>query len=219
MHFYWVTVYTHVYNEYYICYLSKSHPPTHILGLTHFPRPPPHTPTSHPVTFTHNSLTHSQTPPHTHTHTPTCPGIQSEDTIYTRVYSVFVQAFKARTNLCITHSKWGHFFTHLWTCLARTERGLRPYPPTPILWMSEDNAHNHKARTEILTSLCQNVLTLNVKNWFWSSLWMPGRTHTESPPLHHLPSAQNGYLENAFCCCCCCCCFFVVFVFVFFFKN
>ena len=33
----------------------------------------------------------------THTHTPTCPGIQSEDTIYTRVYSVFVQAFKART--------------------------------------------------------------------------------------------------------------------------
>ena len=65
----------------------------------------------------------------THTHTPTCPGIQSEDTIYTRVYSVFVPAFKARTNLCITHSKWGHFFTHLWTCLARTKRGLRPYPP------------------------------------------------------------------------------------------
>ena len=42
---------------------------------------------------------------HTHTHTPTWPGIQSEDTIYTRVYSVFVPAFKARTNLCITHSK------------------------------------------------------------------------------------------------------------------
>ena len=39
-------------------------------SATHFPRPPPHTPytpTSHPVTFTHNSLTHSQTPPHTHT--------------------------------------------------------------------------------------------------------------------------------------------------------
>ena len=108
--------------------------------------------------------------------TPTWPGIQSEDTIYTRVYSVFVPAFKARTNLCITHSKWGHFFTHLWTCLARTKRGLRPYPPTPILWQREDSAHSHKARTEILTSLCQNVLTLNVKNWFWSSLWMPGRT-------------------------------------------
>ena len=114
----------------------------------------------------------------THMHTPpTCLGIQSEDTIYTRVYSVFVPAFKARTNLCVTHSKWGHFFTHLWTCLARTKRGLRPYPPTPILWKSEDSAHSHKARTEILTSLCQNVLTLNVKNWFWSSLWMPGRTH------------------------------------------
>ena len=68
-------------------------------------------------------------PPPPHTHTPTCPGIQNEDTIYTRVYSVFVQAFKARTNLCITHTKWGHFFTHLWTCLARTKRGLRPYPP------------------------------------------------------------------------------------------
>ena len=73
MHFYWVTVYIHVYNEYYICHLSKSHPPTHILGLTHFPRPPPHTPhtpTSHPVTFTQNLLTHSQTPPHTHTESP-----------------------------------------------------------------------------------------------------------------------------------------------------
>ena len=100
---------------------------------------------------------------HTTTHPPTCPGIQSEDTIYTRAYSVFVQAFKARTNLCITHSKWGHFFTHLWTCLACTKRGLRPYPPTPILWKSEDSAHSHKAGTEILTSLCQNVLTLNVK--------------------------------------------------------
>ena len=34
----------------------------------------------------------------------------------------------------------------------------------------------------------------------------PPHTHTESPPLHHLPSAQNGYLENVCCCCCCCCC-------------
>ena len=37
-------------------------------------------------------------------------------------------------------------------------------PPTPILWKSEDSALSHKARTEILSSLCQNVLTLNVKN-------------------------------------------------------
>ena len=130
----------------------------------------------------HLSKTHPCTPPNTHTDTPTWPGIQSEDTIYTRVYSVFVPAFKARTNLCITHSKWGHFFTHLWTCLARTKRGLRPYPPTPISWQREDSAHSHKARTEILTSLCQNVLTLNVKNWFWSSLWMPGRTHPINTP-------------------------------------
>ena len=36
-------------------------------------------------------------------------------------------------------------------------------PPTHILWKSEDSAPSHKARTEILTSLCQNVLTLNVK--------------------------------------------------------
>ena len=55
-------------------------------------------------------FTHPHTPPHTPTHTPTCPGIQSEDTLYTRVYSVFVPAFKSRTNLCITHSKSGHFF-------------------------------------------------------------------------------------------------------------
>ena len=82
----------------------------------------------HPNTLTYppHSL---PTLPHTHKHIYTWPGIQSEDTIYTRVYSVFVPAFKARTNLCITHSKWGHFFTHLWTCLARTKRGLRPYPP------------------------------------------------------------------------------------------
>ena len=59
-----------------------------------------------------NLLTHSILPIHptTHIHTPTCPGIQSEDTLYTRVYSVSVPAFKARTNLCNTHSKWGHFF-------------------------------------------------------------------------------------------------------------
>ena len=36
--------------------------------------------------------------------------------------------------------------------------------PTPILWKSEDSAPCHKVRTEILTSLCQNVLTLNVQN-------------------------------------------------------
>ena len=115
---------------------------------------------------------------YTDTHPPTCPGIQSEDTIYTRVYSVFVLAFIARTNLCITHLKWEHFFTHLWTPLARSKRGYHPYSPTSILWKSEDSAPGHKARTEILTSLCQNVLTLNVKNWFWSLLWMPGRTPT-----------------------------------------
>ena len=137
---------------------------------------------------------------HTHTHTPAWPSIQSEDTIYTRVYSVFVPAFKARTNLCITHSKWGHFFTHLWTCLARTKRGLCPYPPTPILWQREDSAHSHKARTEILTSLCQNVLTLNVKNWFWSSLWMPGRTHTHTHPTHphtHTPPHTHTQKERS----------------------
>ena len=61
---------------------------------------------------------------YTDTHPPTCPGIRSEDTLYTRVYSAFVPAFKTRTNLCITHSKGGHFFfTHLWICLARTKRG------------------------------------------------------------------------------------------------
>ena len=128
-------------------------------------------------TYSRRSISFLIVDGYTDRYTPTCPGIQSEDTIYTRAYSVFVPAFKARTNMCITHSKWGNFFTHLWTCLARTKRGLRPYPPTPIFWKSEDSAHSHKARTEILTSLCQNVLTLNVKKWFWSSLWMPGRTH------------------------------------------
>ena len=166
------------------------------------PHTPPHTNTNTPYTYTH---THPppHIPPHTphpthhytHKHTPTWPGSQSEDTIYTRVYSVFVLAFKARTNLCITHSKWGHFFTHLWICLARTKRGFRPYPPTPILWKSEDSAHSYKARTEILTSLCQNVLTLNVKNWFWSSLWMPGRTHTPyTPPHTHI----NAHIASHF---------------------
>ena len=42
--------------------------------------------------------------------------------------------------------------------------------PIPIYGKSEDSAPSHKARTEILTSLCQNVLTLNVKNLFLSSL-------------------------------------------------
>ena len=123
---------------------------------------------------------------HTHTHTPLPGPAFKVRTQYTHV-CIHVPAFKARTNLCITHSKWGHFFTHLWTCLARTKRGLRPYPPTPILWQREDSAHSHKARTEILTSLCQNVLTLNVKNWFWSSLWM----HTHTQYTHRL-----GYFSN-----------------------
>ena len=149
--------------------------------------------------YTHRTKHIHQLYPASYTplHTPTWPGIQSEDTIYTRVYSVFVPAFKARTNLCITHSKWGHFFTHLWTCLARTKRGLRPYPPTPILWQREDSAHSHKARTEILTSLCQNVLTLNVKNWFWSSLWMPCRTPvppTHPPPIHSTHPSHTSHL-------------------------
>ena len=51
------------------------------------------------------------------------PAFKVRTHLYTRVYSVFVPAFKARTNLCITHSKWGHFFTHLWTCLTHTKRG------------------------------------------------------------------------------------------------
>ena len=74
-----------------------------------------------------NNTTHT----HTHPHTPLPVPALKARTQYTHVYSVFVQAFKARTNLCITHSKWGHFFTHLWTCLARTKRGLRPYPLHP----------------------------------------------------------------------------------------
>ena len=40
----------------------------------------------------------------------------------------------------------------------------------------------------------------------------PPHTHTESPPLHHLPSAQNGYLENVFFFC-------FVFCFCFFFFE
>ena len=54
-------LYTHVYNEYHIQYAIC---PEVIHPLT--PTHTPHTPTSHPVTFTHNSLTHSQTPPPPH---------------------------------------------------------------------------------------------------------------------------------------------------------
>ena len=87
------------------------------------------------------------------------PGIQSEDK---SVYNTF----KVRT----------FFHTPLNMPGTYKER-ITSIPPTPILWKSEDSAPSHKARTKILTSLCQNVLTLNVKNWFWSSLWMPGRKH------------------------------------------
>ena len=47
---------------------THSYPRPHTLP-TPTPTHTPHTPTSHPVTFTHNSLTHSpRPPPHTHTH-------------------------------------------------------------------------------------------------------------------------------------------------------
>ena len=61
-------------------------------------------------------------------------------------------------------------------------------PSTPILWKSEDSAPSHKARTEILTSLCQNVLTLNVKKLILVLTLNAGPnappTHTPPPPPH-----------------------------------
>ena len=100
-------------------------------------------------------------------HTCVRPGIQSEDK---SVYNTF----KVRT----------FFHTPLNMPGTYKERitSIPTPPPTPILWQREDSAHSHKAGTEILTSLCQNVLTLNVKNWFWSSLWMPGPNTRKLPP-------------------------------------
>ena len=56
------------------------------------------------------------------------------------------------------------FFHTPLNMLGTYKERISSIPPTPILWKSEDSAPSHKARTEILTSLCQNVLTLNVKN-------------------------------------------------------
>ena len=73
-------------------------------------------------------------------------GIQSED------QSVY-NTFKVRT------------FVHTPLDMPGTyKERITSIPPTPILWKSEGSAPSHKARTEILTSLCQNVLTLNVRN-------------------------------------------------------
>ena len=62
---------------------------------------------------------------------------------------MFVPAFKARTNPCITHSKWGHFFTHLWTSrhVQREDNALIPLHP--YYGRGEDSALSQKARTEI----------------------------------------------------------------------
>ena len=65
-------LYTHVYNEYYICHLSRSHPPTHI--LTHFPHPPLthiHAHTNLTPSDLHTQLINTFTDPPTHTHTHT----------------------------------------------------------------------------------------------------------------------------------------------------
>ena len=171
-------------------HLSSLHTiPTH---SRHTP-PPPHSPsTAHtPPTTQAFSPPQSQIlsphysnwwqncttpPPHPHT----CPSIQSEDK---SVYNTL----KVRT----------FFHTPLNMPGTYKER-ITSIPPTPILWKSEDSAHSHKARTEILTSLCQNVLTLNVKNWFWSSIWMPGRTHSQlsshSCTQKDIQRSINGYL-------------------------
>ena len=60
-------------------------------------------------------------------------------------------------------------------------------PSIPIYGKSEDSAPSHKARTEILTSLCQNVLTLDVKKII---LVLALNASTNTPPHTHTPTDQ-----------------------------
>ena len=83
-----------------------------------------------------------------------------------------VPVFKARKILYITHSKWGCIFSHISELLAGTYKA-RIMSISPLYSYGKKHLY-HKARTGFLTSLCQNVLTLNVKNLFLSSLWMSG---------------------------------------------
>ena len=70
-------------------------------------------------------------------------------------------------NIYKVRTFFSHISEHAWH-VQREDNVHTPY--THIYGKSEDSAPSHKAGTEILTSLCQNVLTLNVKNLFLSSL-------------------------------------------------
>ena len=74
---------------------THSYPRPHTLP-TPTPTHTPHTPTSHPVTFTHNSLTHSRPPTHTHTESPPLHHLPSAQNGY--LENVFFFSSSSKTN-------------------------------------------------------------------------------------------------------------------------
>ena len=105
--------------------------------------------------------------------TPTNAGIQSKGCV--------CQAMKIEANnedkWCQRHIQSEDFFFFFVSLnvTSTKKRGNGPYLPYIYIPTGRalSSAPSHKARTGILSSLCQNILTLNVGNLGFSSLWMP----------------------------------------------
>ena len=113
-------------------------------------------------------------------------------THYTHVCIVCLSQHSKRGQICVWHIQsediFSHTSEHAW--YVQREDNVH-YPPTPLLWKSGDSAPSHKARTEILTSLCQNVLTLNVKKLILV-LALNARTNTSGYFLSTRRHSKSG---------------------------
>ena len=103
--------------------------------------------------------------------TPTCADIQGEDSYVYLALKVEANKFIARTSDANNTFKVRTFFL----CISEYDKHKQseemahnsPISPTGRVLSS---APSHKARTELLSSLCQNILPLNVRNLRFSSL-------------------------------------------------
>ena len=130
------------------------------------------------------------TPPPPHTHNPTCPSIQSEDTSVYGVWKKLHKYIKARAILALRHTKWGFFFDKHMPNKARI--WFRPHY-TPI-----GRIHEVAIRTPQSDDSNFN-LTLSKCAHFKSvilhlDLALNASTNTSHTPTHpHTPHTQEKF--------------------------
>ncbi len=120
--------------------------------------------------------------------TPTCIIIRSENVCIKCLHTHLYVHLKWGHFYVAVHSMWGHFYVamhSMWGHL-RSEKCLNytvwariwSIPPhVPATLTLQLPAAIHKARAWILSSLCNNVLTVIASSFLLSSLWMTKQTH------------------------------------------